>query len=315
MKLLTLILAAVLDVVPSGQAFLKQLTQRDSVLVADQLEYGFRLDYVKPGTMLALQDFSEISNDTLTLVRGWKIDTLKRSDSGMQIQGSIVIAPFEEGEYNLPQIAVLRESASGKVDTLLFEPSVLEVKTMPVDTATFVIHDIKGQMGYPLTFREILPWIAALWLVAALVILIVSLVRMRRSRSAGELSHSDDPPHIVALRRLDRFRGNSFWTPDRQKAFYSGITDALKDYIDARFGVDAPEMTTSELFSALKKEKDITPELYSELRELFERADFVKFAKLIADDEQNAAALPVAVRFVTSTYKVEPEEGRKEDVL
>ncbi len=315
MKLLTLILAAVLDVVPSGQAFLKQLTQRDSVLVADQLEYGFRLDSVKPGTMLALQDFSEISNDTLTLVRNWKIDTLKRSDSGMQIQGSIVIAPFEEGEYNLPQIAVLRESASGKVDTLLFEPPVLEVKTMPVDTATFVIHDIKGQMGYPLTFREILPWIAALWLVAALVILIVSLVRMRRSRSAGELSHSDDPPHIVALRRLDRFRGNSFWTPDRQKTFYSGITDALKDYIDARFGVDAPEMTTSELFSALKKEKDITPELYSELRELFERADFVKFAKLIADDEQNAAALPVAVRFVTSTYKVEPEEGRKEDVL
>ncbi len=315
MKLLTLILAAVLDVVPSGQAFLKQLTQRDSVLVADQLEYGFRLDSVKPGTMLALQDFSEISNDTLTLVRNWKIDTLKRSDSGMQIQGSIVIAPFEEGEYNLPQIAVLRESASGKVDTLLFEPPALEVKTMPVDTATFVIHDIKGQMGYPLTFREILPWIAALWLVAALVILIVSLVRMRRSRSAGELSHSDDPPHIVALRRLDRFRGNSFWTPDRQKTFYSGITDALKDYIDARFGVDAPEMTTSELFSALKKEKDITPELYSELRELFERADFVKFAKLIADDEQNAAALPVAVRFVTSTYKVEPEEGRKEDVL
>ncbi len=315
MSLLTLILAAVLDIVPSGQAFLKQLTQRDSVLVADQLEYGFRLDSVKPGTMLALQDFSEVSSDTLTLVRNWRLDTLKRSDSGMQIQGSIVIAPFEEGRYTLPQIAVRREDASGRADTLLFEPPVLEVKTMPVDTATFVMHDIKGQMGYPLTFREILPWIAALWIVAALVILIVSLVRMRRSRSAGELHHSDDPPHIVALRRLDRFRGNSYWTSDKQKAFYSGITDALKDYIDARFGVDAPEMTTSELFSALKSEKDITPELYSELRELFERADFVKFAKLIADDDQNAAALPVAVRFVTSTYKVEPEEGRNEDVL
>ena len=129
------------------------------------------------------------------------------------------------------------------------------------------------------------------------------------------MQHSDDPPHIVALRRLDRFRGNSFWVPEKQKAFYSGITDALKDYIDERFGVDAPEMTTSELFSALKKEKDITPEMYSELQALFERADFVKFAKLIASDEQNAAALPVAVRFVTSTYKIEPEEGRKEDVL
>ena len=62
MRLLTLILAAMLDVVPSGQAFLKPLTQRDSVLVADQLEYGFRLDSVKPGTSLALQDFSGVSN-------------------------------------------------------------------------------------------------------------------------------------------------------------------------------------------------------------------------------------------------------------
>ena len=186
---------------------------------------------------------------------------------------------------------------------------------MPVDTATFVMHDIKGQMGYPLTFREIAPWLAAFWFAAAFVILVVCLVKMRRARVAGEVQHSDDPPHIVALRRLDRFRGNSFWVPEKQKAFYSGITDALKDYIDERFGVDAPEMTTSELFSALKKEKDITPEMYSELQALFERADFVKFAKLIASDEQNAAALPVAVRFVTSTYKIEPEEGRKEDVL
>ena len=315
MRSLILILALMLDVVPSGQAYLKPLTPRDSVLVADQLEYGFQLDSVRPGTSLALQDFSMVSNDTLTLVRNWKIDTLKRSGSGMQIRGNIIIAPFEEGEYTLPQIAVRREDATGRVDTLLFDAPSLEVCTMPVDTAAFVPHDIKGQMGYPLTFKEIAPWIAAFWLLAVFVILVVCLVKMRRSRSSGELQHSDDPPHIVALRRLDKFRGNVYWAPEKQKAFYSGITDALKDYIEERFGVDAPEMTTSELFSALKKEKDISPELYSDMLQLFERADFVKFAKLIATDEQNAAALPVAVRFVTGTYRTEPEEGRKEDEL
>ena len=304
-----------LDIVPSGQAFLKPLMQRDSVLVADQLEYGFRLDSVKPGTSLALQDFSAASNDTLTLVRNWQIDTVRKSKTGMDIRGSVILAPFEEGSYRLPQIAVRRVDAAGRADTLVFDVPELEVKSIPVDTATFVIHDIKGQMGYPLTFREVLPWAVAVWLSAVLVILLINLVKLRRRKANWDLQHSDDPPHIVALRRLDRFRGNAYWAPDRQKAFYSGITDALKDYIEERFGVDAPEMTTSELFSALKKEKDITPELYSELLELFERADFVKFAKLIADDGQNASALPVAVRFVTSTYRTEPEEGRKEDVL
>ena len=314
MKLLAIILTAMLDIVPGGEPFLRQLTPRDSILIADQLEYGFRLDSVKAGTQLALQDFSEASNDTLTLVRNWKIDTLKRKGGLFDIEGSIVVAPFEEGHYSLPQLAVMRVSAAGAVDTLLFDAMEMEVKTMPVDTATFVLHDIKGQMRYPLTFKEIFPWIAGVWLVIVLGILTVALI-LSRKRNAADVAHCDDPAHIVALRRLDKFRSNAYWAPEKQKAFYSGITDALKDYIEARFGIDAPEMTTAELFDALKTDKDITPEMFTELRELFERADFVKFAKHAATDEENASALPVAVRFVTSTYKVEPEEGQEKDVL
>ena len=34
--------------------------------------------------------------------------------------------------------------------------------------------------------------------------------------------------------------------------------------------------------------------------------DMVKFAKAFASDEENAAAVPLAVRFVTSTYQVSP---------
>lgn len=314
MKLLAIILTAMLDIVPGGEPFLRQLTPRDSILIADQLEYGFRLDSVKAGTQLALQDFSEASNDTLTLVRNWKIDTLKRKGGLFDIEGSIVVAPFEEGHYSLPQLAVMRVSAAGAVDTLLFDAMEMEVKTMPVDTATFVLHDIKGQMRYPLTFKEIFPWIAGVWLVIVLGILTVALI-LSRKRNAADVAHCDDPAHIVALRRLDKFRSNAYWAPEKQKAFYSGITDALKDYIEARFGIDAPEMTTAELFDALKTDKDITPEMFTELRELFERADFVKFAKHAATDEENASALPTAVRFVTSTYKVEPEEGQEKDVL
>ncbi len=314
MKLLFLILTAMLDIVPGGQPFLRPLARRDSILIADQLEYGFRLDSVKAGTQLALQDFSETSNDTLTLVRNWKIDTLKHSRGLLDIEGSIVVAPFEEGHYTLPQLAVMRLSTGGAVDTLLFDAVEMDVRTMPVDTATFVLHDIKGQMRYPLTLREILPWVAGVWLAATLCILAVALL-LSRKRKEADAAHCGDPAHIVALRRLDKFRSSAYWAPDKQKTFYSGITDALKDYIGERFGIDAPEMTTAELFEALKSDRDITPEMYAEMRSLFERADFVKFAKHIVSDGENAEALPAAVRFVTSTYKTEPEEGQEKDVL
>jgi len=220
------------------------------------------------------------------------------------VRGSIVLAPFEEGTYHLPPIPVLRGS-----DTLLFEGLDMEVKTMPVDTATFQIHDIKGQMRYPLTFREVLPWIGGVLLLAALVALLVWWLRRRRSGAAGE-AHKD-PAYIVALRELDKWRGDKFWAPDKQKAYYSGITDALKNYIEDRFGVDAPEMTTAELFDALKGAEDLPADLREELRGVFECADFVKFAKHVASDEDNARALPTAVRFVTSTYQTVLEEEQK----
>ncbi len=314
MKLLTLILAAVLDIVPAGQAFLRQLQPRDSILIADQLEYGFQLDSVPEGTAVALPDFSPMSGDTLTLVRSWQLDTtarlrVRRSGGKARLynlRGSIVLAPFEEGTYHLPDIPVLRGS-----DTLRFAGLEMEVKTMPVDTATFVLHDIKGQIRYPLTFKELLPWIAAFWLLAVLVILAVCLVQLHRRRAGGEAAAPKDPAYIVALRELDKWRGDKFWAPDKQKAYYSGITDALKTYIEDRFGVDAPEMTTAELFDALRAEKDLPEELRQELQDVFECADFVKFAKHTASDEENARALPTAVRFVTSTYQTVLEEEQK----
>lgn len=311
MRLLLLILAAILDVVPSGQAYLKQLQPRDSILIADQLEYGFEMDSVDVRTVLALPDFSEVSNDTLTLVGGWRLDTLKaygprKARKAYHIRGSIVLAPFEEGTYQLPDLPVQR-TLEGRVDTLVFEGLEMDVKTMPVDTSTFEIHDIKGQITYPVTFGEIAPWAGGSILLVALVVLAIWYIRRRIAMKKGLESRRKDPPHIIALRELDKYRSDKYWAPDRQKAFYSGITDTLKAYIEARFGVDAPEMTTAELFAALKDSKDITPELFDETRGLFECADFVKFAKHTATDEDNARALPTAVRFVTITYQVEVE--------
>ena len=74
--ILTLALAVVLDVIPMGDAFLRHHQKRDSVLVADQLSYGFVLKDVKPGTGLAMMDFAEICNDNLVLVRDWQVDTV-----------------------------------------------------------------------------------------------------------------------------------------------------------------------------------------------------------------------------------------------
>ena len=299
-------------------AFLQPLQERDSVLVADQLLYGFELKQVEEGTMLALPEWKNDERGGVQAIGDWAVDTVKIKKNGkgrprlMDIRGSLRITSFDEGDYELPSIMVGRLSGDGVVDTLVFDPVRLEVKTMPVDTATFVPHDIKGQMKYPVTFDEVFPWLAGFWVLAVVVILTVCLIMMHRRKDDPAFERKD-PAHIVALRKLDQYRGNKMWAPEKQKAFYSGVTDALREYICDRYGISAMEMTTAEIFRDMKR-TDAPKELLAEVQELFERADFVKFAKYVASEEDNASALPVAVRFVTETYQMEVEEDAQDKI-
>ena len=298
------------------RSFLQPLQERDSVLIADQLLYGFELDGVTEGTRLIPTEIADSLDQNILSLSPWILDTVKVTGSGkenprtLDIKGSVRIAPFLEGEYELPPIELRRLAPDGTEDTLVSDPLRLEVKTMPVDTATFEIHDIKGQVRYPVTFAEVFPWVLLYWVLAVIIILTVCLVMIRRRKSDPEYVRKD-PAHIVALRQLDSYRGSSLWAPEKQKAFYSGVTDTLRAYMAERFGFGAMEMTTAEIFDEMK-DKDAPEKVVGEVKELFERADFVKFAKYVASDDENAAALPVAVRFVTETYQAEVENEVKD---
>ena len=128
-------------------AFLEQLQKRDSVLVADQLRYGFELRGVEEGTQILLPEIPQEQGYELMYLSPWTLDTLKVTKqkkggpSLLDIRGSVVVTSFEEGVRELPRI-VLGRMSGGVTDTLVFEPMSLDVKTIPVDTATFQPYDI-----------------------------------------------------------------------------------------------------------------------------------------------------------------------------
>lgn len=299
----------------SDESFLEPLQKRDTALIGDQFRYGFHLKDVSEGTRFALPDFSKGFMDSVEIVLPFRADTVrtyggKRDPKSYDIDVSMVITSFEEGHYELLPLSLVRASGVDRVDTLVFDPKTLDIRTMPVDTTTYQIHDIKGQIRYPLKASEVIPYVLGIWAVALVVILIWALIASRRKKADDQSAHKD-PPYVVALRRLDRFRGSKYWAPEKQKAYYSGITDTLREYIGARYGIDAMEMTTAEIFKDLKS-SGVPADLYEEMKTLFETADFVKFAKASASDEENAAALPAAVRFVTVTYQSQLAEEEAE---
>lgn len=298
--------------IDAGESVLEPIQKRDSILIADQLHYSLELKDITEGTPIALPEVSTDPNSPMQFIGGWQLDSVRVSKkkevpARYNIKASLTLTTFMGGTYELPPLPVLVDG-----DTLIFHPTEpLVVTELPVDMENFVPGDIKPQVKVPYTAGEILLFFVLPVLgLAAVVALVLWLVK-RSKRKKEEQEHAE-PAHIRALRKLDQYRGDKLWAPEKQKTFYSGVTDTLREYIAARYGVGALEMTTGEIFEGLKG-TDVPKDLFDEMQDLFVRADFVKFAKYTATEQENAQVLPQAVKFVTTTYQSELEEESKKE--
>ena len=290
---------------------LRSRISRDSILIGDQVEWT--LDFqLAPGEAVSISKPGAEPVPGVEALGEMALDTLSDKKGTLSLRGRIILTSFDSGSYVLPPLYVLMARADGSIDTLEYTGPRLAVNTIPIDTATFQPHDIKGQIRYPVTFREVIPWVGLALLVAALIWLLVRWIRLRRQkRDFFGKPVVKDPPHIVALRSLEKTRAQKLWQAGKQKQFYTQVTDALRQYIADRFDVAALEQTSAEMFRDLQ-DKDIEPELKEKLKDLFTTADFVKFAKHTASDQENENAIPTAIRFVNETYmkEIEKEEDQ-----
>ena len=307
--ILSAILAAAFALTSNAQDAdaLSSRISRDSILIGDQIEWTIDLQ-LAPGESARISKPGKEPVPGVEALTDLAVDTLSAKKGRLDLRGHVTLTSFDSGSYQLPQLFVLLGRPDGTVDTLTYKGPVLAVNTIPIDTATFQPYDIKGQIRYPLTFKEVAPWVGLALLIAALVWLAVRWIRLRReNRDFFGKPVVKDPPHIVALRSLEKTRSQKLWQAGKQKQFYTQVTDALRQYVADRYGIAALEQTSAEMLRDLSQQ-DIDPALMDKLKELLETADFVKFAKHTASDQDNENAIPTAVRFVNETYMTQMEE-------
>ena len=311
-------LMAILAALPTicGQELVSNSLSKDTVLIGDHIVWRARFNVPRDLTV----DFDSLANPVVPgveVIRHFTIDTLSLRKKFAEIEANAVLTSFDSGAYMLPDRVFYFYRGEEEVDTIHVDGKRVVVETIAVDTATFMspereegdesprFADIKPQFGYPVTFWEVAKWVLAALALAALTVAAVLVIKRKRAGlSVMGRPVVQDPPHIVALRTLDRIRAEELWQKNRQKQFYTEVTDALRLYIESRFDVTAIEATSAEMLADLKT-RDVSAEEFAELEELFIRSDLVKFAKLNCSREENEAVIPVAVRFVNQTYERE----------
>lgn len=288
---------------------------KDSILIGDQILWSTVFSVAENDSVYVMPYSALLQSDTtgakVEVVADLKIDTLSIKKGVKELGAKMLITSFDSGCYKLPMPLVVVNPQNGAGDTISFEMPFVAVNTIQIDTAGFVPMDIKGQINYPITFKEVIPWVLLGVGIILLAYLLYRYVKYRReNRDFFGRPIVQDPPHIVALRELDKIHSQKLWQNGKEKQFYTGVTDTLREYIEGRYGVSAMEKTSSEIMESLA-DVEIEEKPRKELDELFKVADLVKFAKYVPSVGENEEVIPVAVRFVNSTYMKELEEEKE----
>lgn len=231
----------------------------------------------------------------------------------MVVTQSYTVTSFDTAFYFIPPFEVLVDSVA-----YASQPLALKVLTFDIDTTTVeAIFPIKDIVQRPMTFVEVLPLSGSALLIMVLCVLVPYLLGryhdnkpiLRRVTIAPKL-----PPHQVALQEMERIKGEKSWLKEDVKQYYTELTDALRLYMEGRFGFNAMEMTSDEIIEKLCEQPN--KEWIGELRELFCMSDLVKFAKYKPLINENDANLLSAIDFVNKT-KVEsaPSEPVTQEIV
>ena len=111
---------------------------------------------------------------------------------------------------------------------------------------------------------------------------------------------------MTAIKELEKLHTQKLWQCGKSKQYYTGLTEILREYLVGRYHFQAMEMTSAEILACIR-ELAVEERSAARLKRLLEVADFVKFAKLEPDPEQNEDAYQDAYYFVEET-KEQPAE-------
>lgn len=218
----------------------------------------------------------------------------------------LFLTSFDTALYLIPaqEVVVDNKKYSSK-------KMALKVFTMDIDTVhTDSICGIKSEMNPPFTWND---WELALslsfiaLLIAAMLIYVALRLYfnkpiIRRIRNKKRLA-----PHKAAMQKIDKIKENkTLWMSEDSKEYYTKLTDALRQYINERYGFNAMEMTSYEIIEKLQEVNDKSA--IEELRELFHTADLVKFAKYNTQINENDRNLVSAIEYINQTKQEETEQ-------
>lgn len=228
------------------------------------------------------------------------------ADGGVNARQRYRLQPKRSGKTSIPALRIeFVDRRPGQKPAPEGEDAY-EILTdrIALDVATILAADAPLELRPPhpdLGRRDIGGW--PLWAGIGVVLLLLALAApallralaahrsRRRSRSAYEIARSE----------LDQLLARGTPGPETLDAFYVELSLVVRRYLENRFALRSPELTTEEFLNEMGRSPDLARSHQRLLRDFLVQADLVKFAGYRPEAEVVRESIAAAERFLEDT--------------
>ncbi|MDD3049834.1 MAG: hypothetical protein PHR06_01685 [Candidatus Cloacimonetes bacterium] len=226
---------------------------------------------------------------------------------------NIKVAPFDAGEHTFPELEFTVKSGSKLTvhKTNSFQVFVKSVLPNEEQGQEPELRDISGPLDVSLKWYDYLMPIMVLLILILVIFLLLRYLRKPAVKNDESFQEPVDmrPAYIIALELLAELEQKEYLGRKEYLQLFFGLSYILRVFIEKQYGINAVEMTTSEIRRNLILENHLEK---NEIMKNLQEADRVKFAKYIPTHEKSNEALVWLKRFLKS-YEQRYQETRTDE--
>jgi len=227
------------------------------------------------------------------------------SENGKQvITNTIKMAIYNMGSFEIPAPQLLSEKEADVLPTV--SPTlVVSLPNNVLNQDSLSINPIKDIIREEANLSDYLIYLYILG--GVLVMVLIGYYFYKNRNKQVEVIEVEAPvillPHEKALNALADLDKMQLWQIGQVKEYQSQLTGIIRQYLEDRYHIAAPEMTTDEISNSLRN-LDFDQRHTGVLRDILQIADLVKFAKAIPEQDVHSKFMTMAVDFVEKTKTV-----------
>lgn len=280
--------------------------ERREINIGDKIKYTITVKY-QPGLKIKFPEFGE--NLAGFAIKDFGRSPEKKEGNRLVQEQWYLLDTYVTGSYTIPAPIIKYTTTDGIEEEIEGPALTIEVKSLISEEGQEDdIRDIKPPLNLPVNYTKFI-WLGTVALTVVILLWGVVAYFVRRQKGEIEIPHFR-PAHEIAFEQLKVIRELGLPQQGKIEEYYVRLSDVVRRYLENRFNLRAPEMTTEEFLQVASGCNELKDAHRKLLNKFLKHCDLVKFARYGPNEEEIKAAFDSAWQLVEETKEPEQTEEK-----